>query len=132
MRLWGSLVTVTTIALLSCSLADSAQAADSLPLKLVADIRLSGNTSRFDYLSIDPVAHRLFITHMGAGTVVVFDLTARREISDLQRFPGATGIIFVPSLDCVFVSITGHWWNSAVGGGEIATLDAEALKTLCL
>lgn len=103
---------------------------DGLPLTLVTDVPLSGDTSRFDYLSIDSAAHRLFISHMGAGTVVVFDLTAQREVDDLKGFPGATGITFVPSLNRVFVSVTGHWWNSVVGGGAIAAIDAKTLRTL--
>lgn len=98
-------------------------------LKLVADIPLTGPTGRFDYERIDSVARRLYISHMGPGAVVVFDLAARREIARLPGFPGATGIIAVPALHRVFVSVTGHWWNAVTGGGELAAIDTSTLKT---
>ncbi len=98
-------------------------------LKAVADIPLTGPTGRFDYQSIDSVARRLYISHMGPGAVVVFDLNTRREIARLSGFPGATGILAVPALHRVFVSVTGHWWNAVAGGGELAAIDTTSLKT---
>jgi DNA-binding beta-propeller fold protein YncE len=100
------------------------------PLKTVADIPLSGGTGRFDYQSIDPETHRLFISHMGAGTVHVVDLAARKEIANLSGFPGATGIAAVPTLHRVFVSVTGGLWSRAFGGGRLAAIDETSLKTV--
>lgn len=95
---------------------------------LVADVPLSGPSGRFDYQSIDPETHRLFLSHMVPGSLVVFDLQARREIADLPGFPGATGVMATPTRS--FVSITGHWWNAVTGGGAVAALDTHTLKTL--
>ncbi len=106
-----------------------AQAAGGLPLRLVADVPLSGSTARFDYLSVDPASQRLFISHMGAGRVIVFDLAARREVANLPGFPGATGITVVGPLHRVFVSVTGGWLNSVIGGGKIAAVDEQTLRT---
>lgn len=127
---WTKLLVIAAIAL--CVSAHSSLAGDTggVPLRHVGDIRLSGDTSRFDYQSFDAAAHRLFISRMGAGTVVVFDTAARREIANLKGFPGATGVTYVPSLDRVFVSVTGHWWNSVIGGGAVAAIDAKTLKIL--
>src|SRR6266550_2902824 len=47
------------------------------PLQLVADHPLPGTTSRFDYQSLEPDAGRLFISHMGAGQLVVFHVQDR-------------------------------------------------------
>lgn len=96
-------------------------------LKLVADVPLTGSAGRFDYQSID--RSRLYISAMGAGSVVVFDMAVRREIATLPDFPGATGIATVPALQRVFVSVTGHWWNAVIGGGELAAIDTTSLKT---
>ena len=51
----------------------SATLAQQLPadFSTVRDVPLPGNTSRFDYESLDPQTHRLYITHLGAGTIPV-------------------------------------------------------------
>src|SRR3982751_137389 len=38
-----------------------------LPLRLVADVPLSGTASRFDYQSLDQVASRLYVSHLADG-----------------------------------------------------------------
>ena len=40
---------------------------------VVADVPLTGGTARFDYQSLDAQAHRLYIAHLGASQVIVFD-----------------------------------------------------------
>ncbi len=109
----------------ACGLAAAACA--EAPLKLVADVPLTGAAGRFDYQSIDQ--YRLYISVMGVGSVVVFDTAVRREVANMPGFPGATGIAAVPALHRVFVSVTGHWWNAVVGGGELAAIDTANLKT---
>ena len=105
-----------------------AAAADDLPLRSVADVPLGSDTGRFDYQAIDPAAGRLYISHMGAGTVIVFDLKARRVVAELKGFPGATGI--ATATGHIYVSITGHWWNAVAGGGHLAAIDGRTLNTL--
>jgi DNA-binding beta-propeller fold protein YncE len=105
-------------------------AAAGLPLAPVADVPLEGGTGRFDYQSLDAASHRLFVSHMGAGTVAVFDTEARRQIADLPDFPGATGILVVPALNRTFVSVTGGLLSAIAGGGRIAAIDTKSLKTV--
>src|SRR5829696_6617777 len=45
----------------------------SLPLTTVATVALPGQASRFDYADIDAAEHRLFIAHMGDGTLLAVD-----------------------------------------------------------
>jgi hypothetical protein len=40
----------------------------------VRDAPLPGDTSRFDYVSLDPGSHRLFIAHFGAGQCLCMTL----------------------------------------------------------
>ncbi len=101
-----------------------------LPLVTVADVPLPGGTNRFDYQSLDGAEHLLFISHMGAGRVVVFNTTTRSVVADLRGFPEATGVTAVPGLHRVFVSVTGHWWDQAFFGGSIVVLNSATLKTL--
>lgn len=104
--------------------------AAKLPLVTVANVPLPGGTSRFDYQSLDGADHVLFISHMGAGRVVVFNTTTRTVTADLRGFPEATGVTAVPDLHRVFVSVTGHWWDQAFFGGSIVVLNSTTLKTL--
>src|SRR5213082_1149107 len=66
------------------------------PLRVVADVPLPGSASRFDYQSLEPASGRLFVSHMGAGQLVVFDVRAGRVIANLDGFPTATGVLAVP------------------------------------
>jgi DNA-binding beta-propeller fold protein YncE len=101
----------------------SAVAADeaAFPLKLVARIGLPGPSNRFDYTSIDPSTHRLYIAHMNAGKLLVFDLDSRRVVHVIDA-PGVHGVIAVPTLHRVFASATDDH--------EVLTIDARTNKVL--
>src|SRR5581483_6240018 len=86
-RIFGLLGLVLVLAALA-----GPAAGGRLPLAKVADYPLTGGTGRFDYQAMDADHHRLFISHMGAGSVIAFDLENRRVIATLDGFPGATGI----------------------------------------
>src|SRR3989440_2276031 len=77
------------------------------PLRVVADVPLPGSPSRFDYQSLAPASGRLFISHMGAGQLVVFDVRAGRVIANLDGFPTVTGVLAVPVEHRVYASATG-------------------------
>jgi DNA-binding beta-propeller fold protein YncE len=79
---------------------------DSLPLRQVADVPLPGGSSRFDYESFDPKRQRLYIAHLGAGTVVVFDVRRRRVVKDVHGVAGAHGVLAVPALGRVYATAT--------------------------
>src|SRR5207247_6045991 len=78
------------------------------PLRLVADVPLPGSASRFDYQSLEPTSGRLFISHMGAGQLVVFDVRAGRVIANLDGFPTVTGVLAVPGEPRAYASATGN------------------------
>lgn len=96
------------------------------PLKALADLPLPGPCSRFDYASLDPTTHRLFLNHMGAGEVVVVDTRLRKVVAVLKGFPRCTGILAVPSRREVYVSVPGE----GGGRGAVAVLDGDSLKEL--
>jgi hypothetical protein len=81
------IVAFTLIA--GCTLTDSKVTVKRQPrpiseshfLKQIADIPLSGDSSRFDYQSIDEQIRRLYIAHLGAGQVTVFDTRARKIVA---------------------------------------------------
>lgn len=88
----------------------------------VGDVPLPGRASRFDYQSFDPGTGMLYFTHMGDGELVAFDTGNRQVVAHLPGFPTATGVLVVPELHRVFVSVAGRH--------EVAVLDATTLKVL--
>jgi DNA-binding beta-propeller fold protein YncE len=93
------------------------------PLRVVTEVLLPGGASRFDYQSLAPAAGRLFISHMGAGQLVVFDVHADRVIANLDGFPTATGVLAVPAEHRVYASAAG---NHAVVVVDDSTLEIMA------
>ena len=88
-------------------------------LKIIADVRLPGGTTRFDYQSIDPKTGRLYLSHMGDGNVVVFDTKANKVVANIPGFPVVTGVLVVPAVKSVYASVTRNH--------EVAVLDTEKL-----
>lgn len=99
------------------------RAASSSPLlKQIADVPLPGPASRFDYQSFDPVNGRLYISHMNAGHVVVYDTRANKIIANLGGFPEVTGVLVVPTLGLVYAS--------AAGNHEVIVFNEKTLRTV--
>ena len=72
--------------------------ASALGLRQVADVPLTGDTSRFDYESLDQMSGRLYIAHLGASTVTVFDTHSQQVIGDINGVSGVHGVLAVPQL----------------------------------
>jgi DNA-binding beta-propeller fold protein YncE len=92
------------------------------PLRLVADIPMPGAAVRFDYQSLDPASGRLYISHMNADQLVVFDTRARQVVANLDGFARVHGVWAVPDLGRVYVSVTGDH--------QVAVVDVKTLQTL--
>lgn len=89
-------------------------------LEHVADVPLPGPAVRFDYLSIDTTANRLYVSHMNAGQLVVFDLSARTVVGIVGDLPRITGVWSVPALGKVFASVPGNH--------QVVVIDATTLR----
>jgi DNA-binding beta-propeller fold protein YncE len=117
--------TLTTMVLLllsaqvGCGKATTATPTDGggLPLTAVTTVPLPGDTSRLDYASIDPAAHRLFIAHLGASQIIEVDTTTDQVSRVIHDIPGVHGVLVVPDLHRVFATAT----NS----NEVLTLDED-------
>lgn len=96
--------------------------AAKLGLVYSADIPLPGGISRFDYQSIDTMARRLYISHMGANSVIVFDLDSRKVVGVVKDIPAPTGILVVPSLQRIYVS--------ASSVNQVFVINSTTLKTV--
>jgi DNA-binding beta-propeller fold protein YncE len=92
------------------------------PLKKVADIAMPGPANRFDYQSLDATQGRLYISHMNANQLVVFDTNRREVVANLDGFSSVHGVWAVPELGRVYASVTGEH--------KVAAVDMKTLKTL--
>lgn len=91
-------------------------------LRVVQDYPLPGPANRFDYQSVDPASSRLYLNHMNAGRLVVFDLKSSAVLGEVTDLPRPTGVWAVPSKHKVFVS--------AAGNHEVAVIDDRTLKVI--
>ncbi len=104
-----TLASCTAAALLLVSLAIHAQSvkpADKV-LTLVADVAMPGPAVRFDYQSFDPASGRLYIAHMNADQLVVFDTAKREVVANLDGFKRVHGVFAAPEVHRLFASATG-------------------------
>lgn len=89
-------------------------------LTKVVDVPLPGAAVRFDYQSFDPSSGRLYIAHMNADQLIVFDTATRRLIANLDGFPRVHGVIAAPEIHRVYASVTGTH--------QVAAVDSDTLK----
>ena len=100
------------------------QAADAFFLRPVADIPLPGPAVRFDYQSLDAENGRLYLAHMNADHLVVFDTVRQKVVANLPGFPRVHGVLVVPQLHRVYASVT--------GAHQVAVVDTTTWKTIAL
>jgi DNA-binding beta-propeller fold protein YncE len=78
----------------------------ALPLTPVADLPLPGRASRFDYQWVDAARRRLYIAHLGDGSLVVFDLDAQRALQEIPGLPSVHGVVAAPEKHAIFATVT--------------------------
>ncbi|HWZ57899.1 MAG TPA: YncE family protein [Gemmatimonadaceae bacterium] len=91
-------------------------------LRTVADIPMPGPAVRFDYQSLDTATNRLFMSHMNAGQLVVFDVKTRTVVRALDGFERVRGVLAVPE--------EGRVYASAWGRHQVVVVDATSLAVM--
>ncbi len=112
-------VTAFLFASAAHTLGQPAQGVESI-LEKVADVPMPGPAVRFDYQSFDPSSGRLYIAHMNADQLVVFDTATRRVVANLDGFPRVHGVTVAAGIHRVYASLTGTH--------QVATVDTDTLK----
>lgn len=92
------------------------------PLRTVADIPMPGPAVRFDYQSLDGSSGRLYIAHMNADQLIVFDTVNRTVVANLDGFARVHGVWAAPEINRVFATVTGEH--------KVAAVDAKTLQTV--
>jgi DNA-binding beta-propeller fold protein YncE len=83
---------------------------------------MPGPAVRFDYQSLDTTTGRLYLSHMNANQLVVFDVKKREVVANLDGFPSVHGVWAVSELGRVYASATGEH--------QVAVVDMKTLKTI--
>jgi len=93
-----------------------------LRLRTIADVPLAGGSSRLDYESLDERTGLLFIAHLGAGIVSVFDTKTQRIVANIPHIAGVHGVLAVPAL--------GRVYASATDDNQVAVIDERTLRVI--
>ena len=94
----------------------------SLPLKVLAEMPLTGGTTRLDYQSLDSGSGRLYIAHLGSDLMTVFDVNKQTIVGDVKDLKRVHGVLAVPELHRVYASATGT--------NELAVIDDQTLQVV--
>ena len=79
-----------------------------------------GGEGGWDYLSVDPAAHRLYVSH--ATHVVAIDTQTNKVVGDIPDTPGVHGFIAVPEL--------GKGFSSNGRDNTVSIVDLKTLKVI--
>lgn len=91
-------------------------------LTKVTDIPMPGPAVRFDYQTFEPSNGRLYIAHMNADQVVVFDTSKRQVVANLDGFKRVHGLAVAPEIHRLYASAT--------GSHQVLAVDTESMKTV--
>jgi DNA-binding beta-propeller fold protein YncE len=91
-------------------------------LRVVARIPLPGNSSRFDYASLDAGRGLLFAAHLGASEVLEINVRAGRVVRVIPGLPEVHGVLVVPALHRVYATAT--------GGNTVAAISEDTGRVL--
>jgi len=97
-------------------------ASENLPLRTLADVPLTGGTTRLDYQSLDSSSGRLYIAHLGSDLMTVFDVNKQTIVADVKDLKRVHGVLAVPELHRVYASATGT--------NELAVIDDQTLSVI--
>ena len=97
-------------------------AVTTAPLKVVADVALSGGTTRLDYQSLDSGTGRLYIAHLGSDLMTVFDVNKQTLVGDVKDLKHVHGVLAAPELHRVYASATGT--------NELVVIDDQSLAII--
>ncbi|HTR41570.1 MAG TPA: hypothetical protein VMH87_08150 [Pseudomonadales bacterium] len=86
------------------------------PYHFITQIPVPGAT-RWDYLSIDPLAHRLYVSH--GNEIVVIDLQNNQIVGAITNTPGVHGVAIAPELG---LGVTSNGRENKAGIVDLKTL----------
>lgn len=97
----------------------SLRAADSPGYHFLKEIPIGGEGG-WDYLSVDPAARRLYVSH--ATKVVVVDIDKNSVVGEIPDTPGVHGVAIAPE--------SGHGFSSNGREAKVSMFDLASLKLI--
>ncbi len=88
--------------------------------KVVAHFPIGGDTSSYDYLRVDPVARRLYVSH--EKKFEVLDVDTGRKVGEIGPASRAHGVALAPA--------TGHGFTSSGIDDALIMFDLKTLATI--
>jgi DNA-binding beta-propeller fold protein YncE len=110
------LLNLVAIATMSIASLPGVSKADDL-YHFITQIPVGGDGG-WDYLSIDPDAHRLYVSH--ATKVVVIDLKSNQIVGEITNTPGVHGVALAPGLG---LGVTSNGRENKAGIVDLKTLE---------
>jgi len=102
----GAVVVTAVLAAVTLTRGSSAPRSP-LPLRPAGEVALPGDSSRFDYASLDPGRGLLFIAHLGASDIIEVDLHTHQVVRTIPNVTDVHGVLVVPALHRVYATATG-------------------------
>lgn len=90
--------------------------------RVLRDVRLPGDTSRWDYQVYDPASRRLYIAHLGTSQIVVFDTARQKVVGTIGGIAGVHGLALAPDLGRLFASATNQ--------NRLVAIDLSSLRVV--
>ncbi|MRR29801.1 YncE family protein [bacterium] len=94
----------------------------TLGLRQDAEVPMSGSASRFDYQNVDSQDGLLFIAHMDADQVIVFDLKQEKIAATISNLSNVHSVLAIPE--------TGRLYATATGAHQVEVLDLHTYQVL--
>ena len=79
----------------------------ALPLRSAGEMPLPGDSSRFDYASLDSDRGLLFVAHLGASEIIEIDVHAGSVVRVIHGIDQVYGVLVVPQRHQVYATATG-------------------------
>jgi DNA-binding beta-propeller fold protein YncE len=108
---------VVLVVLVSVGCSSRELTSSALSLRVVGEIALPGDGSRFDYASLDADRGLLFVAHLGASEVIEVDVHAHRVVRTIPNLSQVHGVLVVPALHRVYATAT--------GSNQVVSLDED-------
>jgi DNA-binding beta-propeller fold protein YncE len=116
----AAILSVSIIVWPLCAAAQTNMTADTGPLQVLKNFKAGGGSGGWDYLTVDPKARRLYVSH--SSHVMVLDVDKGTSIGEISDTPGVHGIALVP--DC------NEGYTSNGRENMLSVFDLKTLKLL--
>ncbi len=98
------------------------------PLRLVQTIPVPNVKGRFDHMDVDVKGKRLFVAGLENGSLEVVDLSAGKWSKSVAGFKKTQGVVYIPSLNKVFVASGDDAMLRVFRGDSLELIDSIKLE----